>query len=165
MIESGRGTSGPGLGRPGSGPQPSTAIQETNIRLVLSRRAITSVRPPHGALSISPWSLQSDARREGQILLGADVRLLRDHPTCHQPEGHLGDDKPPPVDSIREIGVDQGERGMKNARPQDRGDDATQEHRMPRQHGQHSSVEKPDEQRADDMDDGGRRSARSGGSA
>ena len=44
---------------------------------------------------------------------------------------------------------------MKHAGPQHRGDDAPQQHRVTRQHGEHGAVEQADQQRADGMDDGG----------
>ena len=72
---------------------------------------------------------------------------------CQQlSESQLRNGKPEPTDALIERGIDDSEDGGKQAGPQDRSHDAAEEDGMTRDHGEHRTVKKADEERGDKVD-------------
>ena len=80
----------------------------------------------------------ANGKRQRAELRRAHLYLQVDDEAADQAEGDLRDDEPEPVDALIQDGADDAERGVENAGPQKRRDEAGGENGLARKHGQHA---------------------------
>ena len=107
------------------------------------------------ALTHGAGRLKARANGEGKMLPGAHALLPGDDDARDKAEPHLGDDKPWPANPFREHRVQKFHNAMNQARPHDWRDHTSQQNGAARKHRKHCAIEKPDQKRCDEMDDGG----------
>src|SRR5215471_6282337 len=90
-----------------------------------------------------------ESRRNGQrfSLPRGDSLLKYDDEPGRNSESDLGEHKPEPVDTLVHYRVDERENAIDHAGPQQWRHEAAQHYRTARQHGQHRSVEKSNQER------------------
>jgi len=86
------------------------------------------------------------------VLPGAHALLPGNHDASNDAESDLRKHKPEPVDALVEQWIDDSKNAVKQTRPQEGRDQASQQNRPARKHGKHCAVEKADDQRGDQVD-------------